>query len=323
MSKRTRALRDAKAKVLEEVKTGKRADLPPWVIQNGQPTQEQMAALRGLRFMLAVPMYGGMCMGQFASSLLSLGLWCDRLGIILDFQALYNESLIQRGRNALTYTFMASKSEYLMSIDADITFNPQSVIELLLCAKMANEPLIGATYSKKSINVPAMRRAMEAGVKDEHLLHCAGDHVIRPIYTDGKSTEVKYFEPYAVQYLGTGFMLTHRSVFEKMKEAKKADGTPLIVPYHNNHLRSAPPEALIYPFFDVEARIDPQTGRNILLSEDYLFCANAIDLGYSPKLALWVLLAHNGTFAFEGCFACTEGAYETHGLLNHLPQRPK
>ena len=70
---------------------------------------------------VATPMYGGMCTGYFTQSLITLGHTLQSNGISMGFSAMFNESLIQRGRNALAHTFMTNKQyTHLMFIDADI-----------------------------------------------------------------------------------------------------------------------------------------------------------------------------------------------------------
>ena len=268
---------------------------PRWIVSNANINEEQVKLLRGKKLMLGLPMYGGMCTGAFAIALANFQTLCDRIGIELSVQTLMNESLIQRGRNALTHMFLISNCEYFMFIDVDIGFNPLNLIELLLATIMNNELLTGATYSKKEINWGAVRHAIANDVDDKFLVHCSGSHVVIPEDTGETTRNLEYWQLIPVQYLGTGFMLMHRSLLENMAKGVKE--------YKNNHIPNVPHGAPVKAIFDCEIR------DGIYLSEDYLFCARAKDLGVSPKMALWVQLTHFGSLHFDGCFMCTQGGY--------------
>lgn len=59
-------------------------------------TGEQLSTSK---LMVATPMYGGQCFGQYTRSMIDLGLLCQRYNIPLVVYYLSNESLIQRARN--------------------------------------------------------------------------------------------------------------------------------------------------------------------------------------------------------------------------------
>ena len=44
---------------------------------------------------------------------------------------MFNESLIQRGRNLLASQFMGGNYSHLMFIDADIKFNPADILKMI------------------------------------------------------------------------------------------------------------------------------------------------------------------------------------------------
>ena len=58
------------------------------------------------KLFIASPMYGGLCYGYYAQSLMQLQNICrdNRIDVAASF--LFNESLIQRARNALVHGFL-------------------------------------------------------------------------------------------------------------------------------------------------------------------------------------------------------------------------
>ena len=83
------------------------------------------------KLFVATPMYGGMCSGFYAQSMLQLkDQTAVKFPIIMSF--MFNESLITRARNALAHQFLKTDATHLMFIDADIRFNPAD-IENMIC----------------------------------------------------------------------------------------------------------------------------------------------------------------------------------------------
>ena len=240
-------------------------------------------------------MYGGMCTGAWATGIMSLANTAPSFNIKLGPGFIMNESLIQRARNVNVIQFLDSDCEYLMFIDADIGFEARQVLELVLAHKLTGQRLIGGNYPQKTIVWESALRAASHGVKPQFLGHCAGRHVVQPFSKTENSARLH--DLYPVNYLGTGFMLIHRSLIEDMKT--------ICEPFKANN---APPDFKtlrdFWLFFD--CKLD---ANKIYLSEDYFFCANAIKLGVVPQMAMWINLAHYGTYPFEGCFMCTQGAY--------------
>ncbi|NBO87112.1 MAG: hypothetical protein EBV00_02995, partial [Burkholderiaceae bacterium] len=70
------------------------------------------------------------------------------VGWDMSFSSMFNESLIQRGRNALAHQFMKTKCTHLLFIDADIKFDANDIIPMVL----ADKDIICGIYPKKEIN---------------------------------------------------------------------------------------------------------------------------------------------------------------------------
>jgi hypothetical protein len=236
----------------------------------------------GKTVMICTPMYGGMCNGAFASSLLNLTQTLEKNGHNFLFTYLTNESLIQRGRNTLAHIFLAREdATHLMFIDADIGFNADDVIKML----DADKGIIGGLYPKKTLNWANIEASMKLGLPVP--TNFSGDFV----YDPEPGIDLIYFDqPFELRHVGTGFMLIKREVFTEM--------IPHVDSYSGNGYTVDHGEK-VHNFFQV-AVVD-----NVLLSEDYFFCNTYKKLGGKIYGAPWCNFRHLGTYAFEGSFVET------------------
>ncbi len=238
------------------------------------------------KLFLATPMYGGMCSGYYVQSLLTLQnqLRDNRIDTAISF--LFNESLIQRARNALVHNFLKTDFTHLMFIDADIRFDPKDVMPMFL----ADKPIICGIYPKKELNWTAIHAAAQAGVPPNELKNYSGSFVVNLVgYKDEQQVEVN--RPVEIWNGGTGFMLIKREVFEQLR-----DHVPSYI--NDTHdLSGAMGQERIYEFFATQ--IEPIGER--LLSEDYHFCKEWREkCGGTVWAAPWAQLGHAGTHMFDG-----------------------
>ena len=234
---------------------------------------------------VATPMYGGMATGHYTQSILATPAILSAHNIDMSFTAMFNESLIQRARNALAHNFMKNENyTHLMFIDSDIRFNPNDIASLVV----ANKDIICGIYPKKEISWEGVEKAVKNGVPADKLKHYTGSMVVNLVGYSGSVT-VPVDKPVEIWNGGTGFMLIKRRVFEKMK--KSVDS------YLNDvrDLSMTLGQERIYEYFPVFIDEDER-----LLSEDYGFCRRARDAGFKVWAAPWVQLGHFGTYLFEG-----------------------
>jgi hypothetical protein len=235
--------------------------------------------------LIATPMYGGMCTGYYAQSLVGVGPYMTENGVKVSISMMFNESLIQRGRNALADQFLnKTDCTHLMFIDSDIRFNPADILKML----QADKEVICGIYPKKEINWHSVEAAVHRGVPTNELTNYTGALVVNLKDYAGEVT-VRVDEPVEIWNGGTGFMLIKREVLEKLKDH--------VDKYVNNVKVINTEQTLqeIHEFFPVF--IDEH---NILLSEDFGFCHKARSAGIKIWAAPWVKLGHFGTYLFEG-----------------------
>jgi len=235
---------------------------------------------------VATPMYGGMCIGNYASALMQLPMIISRAGMRMYYTYMMNESLITRARNRIAYDFLATDATHLMFIDADIGFNPNDIVEMV----KRDVDICCGLYPKKEISWGRVTQAVQMGVPPHELKDHTGTFVVNLV--NNERIEVKVNELMEITNGGTGFMLIKREVFEAL-----ADKVP---EYTNDmYLSTDVVETpnMIKEFFATS--IDPEAN-NRLLSEDYHFCKLARKNGFKIHAAPWVQLTHTGTYIFSG-----------------------
>lgn len=240
-----------------------------------------------IHLFILTPMYGGLCHGAYTQSLLQLPNAMNRPATI-SYGFAFNESLVQRARNALVKTALASDATHIMFIDADIRFNPGDIATMI----DADRDVIAGIYPKKEINWGSIRQAIAAGVPDSQLHQYTGSFVVS-LVDQQRGAHVPVHQPVEVMDAGTGFMLIKRGVFGTLKAAGLVDS------YRSDVVdlgRTVQHGSDIDEYFKVP--IEPGTKR--LLSEDYAFCRLCQQAGIKIHIAPWVRLAHFGTYAFEG-----------------------
>lgn len=253
--------------------------------------------LKDKKLFVATPMYGGQCAGMFCKATNDLSAACAKFGLGLQFYYLFNESLITRARNYCVDEFLRSDNTHLLFIDSDIGFNYQDVFALLHLCGDPNEQegameVVTGPYPKKTIAWEKVKKAMDRGYGEKNpfeLENFVGDYVFNP--AEGV-TSFKIGDPVEIREGGTGFMMIHRSVFEKYEKAYPE------LKYKPDHARTEHFDGsrMITAYFDTI--IDPETKR--YLSEDYMFSYNARKIGIKIWMCPWMKLKHVGSYIFGG-----------------------
>jgi len=136
---------------------------------------------------IGMPCYGGNVSEPTMTSLLRFILMAQQVGLNWSLDTMVNESLVTRARNNLMAKMMTNKTAtHFMFIDADIRFQPESILQMMACDK----DVIGGLYPKKALPV---------------------NYVINL----KRETKVQG-DIFTVDTMGTGFLLFKRHVYEKL-----------------------------------------------------------------------------------------------------------
>ena len=232
-----------------------------------------------MKIMIATPMYGGMARSEYISSIGELTMALVQAGHEVKQTFTVNESLITRARNGLAHQFLLTDYDALLFVDADHGFNAGDVLKMIESGK----DLIGAAYPMKAINWEAVRYAALLGKTE--LDRYSGYFAFNTL---SESDSFESDQPYEVKDVGTGMMFITRKVFEEMRPHCKT--------YRGNTIGGVDEGNEIVEFFNTE--IDPE--HQVLLSEDYAFCARWRRIGNQVYVAPWVRITHLGHHAFTG-----------------------
>jgi hypothetical protein len=230
---------------------------------------------------LSTPCYGGLCLEKYMTSVIKLQLLLINKGIQLMIDTTENESLVHRARNVAVGRFMQkTDADYFMFIDADIDFDPESVVKLI----ESEYDISVACYPKKVVMWDQAATAVKNG--DERNMAMLASSLVVNIGSARRTVENGFVE---ILDGPTGFMLIKRSVFERMHEHY-----PELL-CKNDHQNRDFDE--YYAVFD--CMIDPDSRR--YLSEDYAFCRRWQKMGGKIHAHIHTTLGHVGNLPFTGC----------------------
>lgn len=250
--------------------------------------------LKNKKITVATPMSGGVAFAEYIMSMIELTKVCTLHNINIDFNFIYNESLISRGRNNLVHKFLKSDSDYLFFVDADISFNAFDFLYMVQLAESDKEKeIICGIYPKKQINWDFIRKAEEKGLiknKEDYSKFQSNFVIQHLIPDDHKENDIILFnldEPLQVYQAGTGFMLIARDVFYKFKENYP----------EQKYIDEEDLEEKV-AFFD--CKINSKT--KIYMSEDWMFCDYTGRISIPTWVLPWIPLNHSGIYKFLGNF---------------------
>lgn len=270
-------------------KTTKKSSAP---VQDKPKTNPALEKLKGKKLMICTPCYGGVVTEAYAQAMFSVPMLCAQMGINVGYMTIANESLVTRARNELVYGFMKTDADYLMFIDADIRFDPKSIIRMM----SADKDIVVGAYPLKSIDwAKVLESAKKSEITPEQASMEAAMYVINVHKPDalkvGHTVDVQIVGGLLEVYdAGTGFMLIKRHVIEAMIEE-----FPETLYYSDKDVTLTQEENTRYALFDTLIDDDKR-----YLSEDYTFCRRWQQLGGKIHLDVNTVLGHVGTYTFKG-----------------------
>ena len=174
---------------------------------------------------------------------------------------------VSKARNTLTALFLRSKYDYLLFVDADVEFEPEAVIRMLVTKK----DIILTPYRVKFPHDPNLTKYSISFPDDNKVPILPGDLVE---ISEGPA----------------GLMLTHRKVFEFLM-----DSCPSLKIKHPHKKESDP---YLYNFWDTTFDLDQGLWRG----EDISFCRLARDYGFKIYANIKSRITHHGSYGWTGKF---------------------
>jgi hypothetical protein len=255
---------------------------------------------------ILTPHYGGMCHVTYMRSLMKTQDRLRELGVDLHIEFCNNDSLVSRARNNLVARAMSNTNmTHMLFIDNDITWDPDSILKLLL----AEKPVVGGIYPLKHYNweklvntnpetpnenviqnwIDRKNQSMfKDAIPDVDLIH----HRLLS-YNLNLATNTMHIENNLtkVRHIATGFMMIKRKVIEKLQQAfpstKYVDDIGFLQPEENKHA---------YALFDCGVE------EGHYFSEDWLFCHRWTKMGGEIHVEVTINLNHTGPVDYRGCY---------------------
>ena len=233
------------------------------------------------KLFLSTPCYGGLCLESYATSIINLQVALIKEGIMLYIDTTENESLVHRARNVSVGRFMQkSDADYFMFIDADIHFDPESVVRLV----KSGYDVSVACYPKKYVDWnQAAKAAMKGDSRNMAMLSSS-------LVVNFGASKIQVENGFIPILDGpTGFMVIKREVFKKMEESY-----PELWCVNDHQNRDFDRYCALF-----DCMIDPVSKR--YLSEDYAFCRRWQQMGGKIYADIHTTLGHVGNLPFSGC----------------------
>jgi hypothetical protein len=215
-----------------------------------------------MSILISLPCYGGLVNEKTTTSLFNLGKLLVRNNIDHGIMTVANESLITHGRSRIANFFMNNTEfDYLFCLDADVAFKPEDVLKLYSYQK----PIVSGSYPMKTLP----------------LRHCY--EVYNPVKLCGNLIKIGG--------VGMGFVMIHRSVFEKLNK-------------HYSELKYFPGlNNSNYPITEKEYHnsyhyFAEMNKEGKYLGEDMSFFHRLTDIGYDVWLDTSIELQHIGSHIF-------------------------
>jgi hypothetical protein len=236
--------------------------------------------MQNTNLFIATPCYDGNVNSEYVMSLLGLQRLLIQHGIGYDM-CFHSDSLITRARNNIAARFLRQQIySHLLFIDADISFDPATVLRYLSFDK----DVVAGIYPIKKLNIGELRRLP---IDDDRTAEAASYNYSSKLIIDENNMPQNGFA--RVDYAGSGFMMIKRQALETM-----------VLRYpklqYQDDFTGAKTEAF-YAFFDTMIH------EGHFLPEDYSFCWRWRDIGGEIWGDVASRFDHVGKFVYSGHIA--------------------
>jgi hypothetical protein len=216
--------------------------------------------MRTLKVALCIPVYA-MCHAKFTQSLANMIIHSlgadlrdpDGAPVELELETfMVSCSMLTESRHRLVAEALAWEADYMLCLDADHVFPPDTLMRLLA----HNLPAVGANYPRRF--APTAPTAAIRGAEDE---------TRTLLYTTREHAEAGLVEP--VAHLGFGVLLIDMRIFDALQAKAEADG---------NGQSSGTSGASFLPLF----KFEPTTNKVGMIGEDVFFFNKLAEVGIRP-----------------------------------------
>lgn len=210
------------------------------------------------KLFLGLPVYGAYN-AHFVHSLLAL---VTQRPCEMVIRPCVGDSLVARARNRLCAQFLASDCTHMLQLDTDLIFSPDHIARLIGHAERGHD-IVAGLYPKKQKELGWVCNVLDAP---------------EPEREDGLQR---------VKYAGTGCLMVSRAVLLTMISAHPE------IEYDPDE---GDESGVKWDFFATGVRAFD--GRRRYLSEDWMFCQRALDLGFDIWMDTSVILKHVGEMIY-------------------------
>lgn len=221
--------------------------------------------LVGKKLFIALPAYDFKLSLKLAISLAHFARISMQHGIDIEIGSICGCSVVSRARNLLMQDFLESSCDYLLFIDSDINFKPESVLRLMAFASNPDKGIVAAVPRVRSTDL-------------KYIANLEHDNENKQVTMDGMGL-VK------AEDVATAFMMVRRNVFETL-----VDKHPEWKYYDERSKRT------------LSAVFDFNVQDNSYVGEDFLFCKRARAEGFQVWIDPTITLGHMGVQEYEGNF---------------------
>ena len=253
---------------------------------------------------ILTPCYGSLVHLGFLTSLMNTIRLLQDIGMSFAVEFGNGDSLVSRSRNNLIAKAMTNpEMTHVIFIDNDISWDPMSIISLLL----ADKHIVGGIYPLKMYDWNKLlvdpQNPNEANIVKKWLER-KNNSQLKTMMSDTDFIQhnmlrynFNFIDPYMniqnnlakIKHLATGFMMIKRDMLEKMMQAfpstKYTDDTNTLKHHENKYA---------YALFDCGVEDDHY------LSEDWMFCSRWRKMGGDIWMDVSVNLTHTGNTEYKG-----------------------
>ena len=172
---------------------------------------------------------------------------------------------ISYARNILTGRFMDSKKDYLLFVDADVEFEPECALRMLI----AQKDIVCTPYRIKT-NDPSVVKYTTT-------------------VEDNKNVKILPGGLVEIRQGPAGMMMIHKRVFEKLMKER-----PDLEIQTHQHKDLFPKDIKIFSFWDCIFKDGKWTG------DDIAFCDLARENGFKLHANIESPMVHHGSFGYKG-----------------------